>query len=84
VGLCNLDQFVSFGERWSQWFFDQHINAGFHQHARNYQVMNRGDGNRGGLDFAAGNELLETAKGGYSIFARHSIGTLDIEIRNCR
>ena len=79
--LRQANQFVGFRQRSSQRLFDQDIDAGFHQSARDLQVPDRGYGNRSGLHLAVGgHQLLDRAKGAAAEFAGHGVGPRHIGV----
>ena len=49
ITLGRFDQTVGFGERGGDWFFDQHVDAGFEQRAADFGVQHGGDGDDRGI-----------------------------------
>ena len=81
--LCQANQFIGVGQRGGQRFFNQHINAGFHQGAGGFEVADRGNSDRSGLHFAVrGGELLDGTESAATEFAGNGIGPRHVWIHH--
>jgi hypothetical protein len=72
--LCNANQFIGVGQRGGEGFFNQDVNAGFHQGAGGFEMADRGHSDRCSLDFAVrSGELLDGTESAATEFASNGI-----------
>jgi len=77
----NLDEFVSLRKSGGDRLFDENVDAGFHQRARDVKMKDGRHSDRSRLHFTVrGEHLVDGAKGLAAEFARDGVGTRGIGI----
>jgi hypothetical protein len=77
-------EFLRLGQRGGDWLFHQDIDAGFDQGARDAEMVARGHGNGGRLNFVPGEKLVQRSESAGVEFASHGLGSGWVGIDNRR
>jgi hypothetical protein len=76
------NEFFRLGQGGGDGLFHQHIDARFDQGARDAEMVARGNGNRGGLNFVPGKQLVQRAESTSVELTRHGVGSGGVGVDN--
>ena len=78
--LCQADQLLGFTHRGRHWFLDQDVDSCLHEFLGRAEMVNRGNRDRGRLDFAVrGEQLIDRTKSPAAEFPRNRVCSVGVE-----